>query len=34
MNEFAIANRKIGTEHPPFIIAEVGINDAGDVQTV
>ncbi len=31
MNEFAIANRQIGTEHPPFIIAEVGINHNGSI---
>src|SRR5882724_1164733 len=33
MNEFAIANRQIGTEHPPFIIAEVGINHNGSIDT-
>lgn len=33
MSEFAIANRKIGTEHPPFIIAEVGINHNGSIDT-
>ncbi len=31
MNEFAIAGRMIGPEHPPFVIAEVGINHEGDV---
>ena len=30
MNEFAIAGRKIGPDHPPFVIAEIGINHEGD----
>ena len=29
MDAFAIAGRKIGADHPPFIIAEVGINHEG-----
>ena len=31
MTEFSIAGRKIGPEHPPLVIAEVGINHEGDV---
>jgi sialic acid synthase SpsE len=31
MNVFAIAGRKIGPDHPPLVIAEVGINHEGDV---
>ena len=30
MNEFAIAGRKIGPDHPPFVIVEIGINHEGD----
>jgi N,N'-diacetyllegionaminate synthase len=33
MNQFAIAGRNIGDEHPAFIIAEVGINHGGSVHT-
>jgi N,N'-diacetyllegionaminate synthase len=33
MNNFAIAGRSIGDEHPAFIIAEVGINHNGSVET-
>lgn len=29
--EIAIAGRKIGPEHPPFVIAEVGINHEGEL---
>ena len=29
MNEFSIAGRKIGPDHPPLVIAEVGINHEG-----
>jgi sialic acid synthase SpsE len=29
MPSFKIANRMIGTEHPPFVIAEIGINHEG-----
>ncbi len=29
--EFKIADRPIGPDHPPFVIAEVGINHEGDV---
>jgi sialic acid synthase SpsE len=32
MAEFKIANRKIGPEHKPFVIAEVGINHEGQIQ--
>lgn len=31
MTQFAIAGRPIGDDHPPFVIAEVGINHEGDV---
>lgn len=31
MNQFEIAGRKIGPEHPPLVLAEVGINHEGDV---
>lgn len=30
MSEFEISGRKIGPAHPPFVIAEVGINHEGD----
>ena len=30
MKEFEIGGRKIGKDHPPFIIAEVGINHEGE----
>ena len=30
--EFAIAGRKIGPEHKPFVIAEVGINHEGELE--
>ncbi len=29
MNEITIGNRKIGPEHPPLVIAEIGINHEG-----
>ena len=31
MKEFELAGRKIGVNHPPLVIAEVGINHEGDV---
>jgi len=31
MSKFAIAGRKVGPNHPPLVIAEVGINHEGDV---
>lgn len=31
MPEIAIGNRVIGSSHPPFIIAEIGINHEGDI---
>jgi sialic acid synthase SpsE len=31
MAEIEIAGRRIGPEHPPFVIAEVGINHEGDL---
>ena len=30
--EIEIAGRKVGPEHPPFVMAEVGINHEGDVE--
>ncbi len=30
--EIDIAGRKVGPDHPPFVIAEVGINHEGDVE--
>ena len=32
MNSIEIAGRKIGGEHPPLVIAEIGINHNGDLQ--
>jgi len=32
MREFEIRGRKIGSNHPPFVIAEVGINHEGSVE--
>lgn len=32
MNEMAIQNRKIGKEHPPLVIAEIGINHEGSLK--
>jgi sialic acid synthase SpsE len=32
MTEFSIAGRAIGPEHPPLVMAEVGINHEGDVE--
>jgi sialic acid synthase SpsE len=32
MTEINIAGRKIGPDHPPFVMAEVGINHEGDCQ--
>lgn len=31
MNEFMLAGRLVGPEHPPLVIAEVGINHDGDM---
>jgi len=31
MTDFRLADRPIGPDHPPFVIAEVGINHEGDV---
>ena len=31
MNEIIICNRKIGINHPPLVIAEIGINHEGDI---
>jgi N-acetylneuraminate synthase len=33
MNEFNIAGRLIGDSHPPIIIAEIGINHEGSLDT-
>lgn len=32
MNRFELGSRKIGPEHPPLVIAEIGINHEGDVE--
>ncbi|AOX00737.1 polyhydroxyalkanoate biosynthesis repressor PhaR [Moorena producens PAL-8-15-08-1] len=32
MNRFELGSRKIGAEHPPLVIAEIGINHEGDVE--
>ena len=31
MNEFLIGNRMVGDNHPPLVIAEIGINHSGDL---
>ena len=31
-NEITIGKRKIGSNHPPFVMAEVGINHEGDFE--
>ena len=31
--EFAIANRMIGDLHPPVVLAEIGINHEGSIET-
>lgn len=31
--EFAIANRKVGYQHPPLVIVEIGINHEGSLET-
>ena len=31
MGDFSIAGRLIGPDHPPFVLAEVGINHEGDI---
>ena len=30
--EFSIAGRKLGPDHPPLVIAEVGINHEGEIK--
>ncbi len=32
MSEFAIAGRRVGPDHPPLVIVEVGINHEGNVE--
>ena len=32
MNEITLSGRKIGLNHPPLVIAEIGINHNGDIQ--
>ena len=32
MREFRIGDRAVGPEHPPLVLAEVGINHEGDIQ--
>ena len=31
MNEILIGNRMVGDNHPPLVIAEIGINHSGDL---
>lgn len=33
MREFNLGDRKIGRDHPPLVIAEIGINHGGDLKT-
>jgi len=33
MNEFEILGRKIGPDHAPLVIAEIGINHEGSLET-
>lgn len=33
MSEFHIAGRAVGSEHPPLVIAEIGINHEGSLKT-
>ena len=33
MAEFKIAGRFIGDDHPPVVIAEIGINHEGSIET-
>lgn len=33
MNDFKIGNRKIGINHPPLVIVEIGINHEGSLKT-
>ncbi len=32
-NEIEVAGRKIGYEHPCFVVAELGLNHNGDIET-
>lgn len=32
MNEFSLGGRKVGSSHPPLVIAEIGINHNGSLQ--
>lgn len=33
MSEFSIQSRKIGPDHPPLVVAEIGINHEGSLDT-
>ncbi|MCW0217523.1 MAG: N-acetylneuraminate synthase family protein, partial [Prosthecobacter sp.] len=33
MNEFYLKDRKVGPDHPPLVIAELGINHEGNLET-
>ena len=33
MNEITIGNRKVGINHPPLVIVEIGINHGGNLDT-
>ena len=33
MNSMKISHRQIGPSHPPLVIAEIGINHGGDLET-
>ena len=34
MDELNVAGRKIGSSHPPYIVAEIGSNHNGDMRCV
>ena len=33
MNEFKLGNRMVGYQHPPLVIAEIGINHNGSLES-
>ena len=33
MNEFKLGNRMVGYHHPPLVIAEIGINHNGSLES-